>query len=139
MHARDISSTISKLTVRNKTITLYENTACLAMCPVVHFASLFFADNAFHPRLIEAGFTARRMHSFKCPDGRISIDFHFREDILDVPVFRRHRNTLQGIEVDPRRALSAKVSTMRPKGSDNGPASIKPLLPMPSGGKGQMR
>jgi len=48
---------------------VYENQTCPAMCPVVHFMAFAFADNAFHPRLVDAGLTVRTMHSFRCPDG----------------------------------------------------------------------
>jgi hypothetical protein len=77
------------------------------MCPVIHFMALAFAGNAFHPRLVDAGLTVRTMHSFRCPDGRTTIKFALREDILDTPVFRRSRQTMEGVAVDPIKALSA--------------------------------
>ncbi len=87
-------------------MTLYENRACLAMCPVTHFAALAFADNAFHPRLTAAGLTPQAMHVLNSPDARITIEFSFREEILDVPIFRRSERRLEGMFVDPLRATS---------------------------------
>jgi len=77
------------------------------MCPIVHFAALAFADNAFHPDLVNAGLTPYNMHDFCSPSGRITIDFNFRDDILDVPVFRRSKQNLKDVNVDPIKALSA--------------------------------
>lgn len=77
------------------------------MCPIVHIAALAFADDAFHPDLTNAGLTPYNMHSFRSPSGRITIDFNFRDDILDVPVFRRSKQNLGGVNVDPIKALSA--------------------------------
>lgn len=54
-----------------KTITLYENHICPAMCPILHFLAIAFAHNAFHPRLVSAGLTPHTLHSFSSPDGRI--------------------------------------------------------------------
>jgi len=89
-----------------KWITVYENRMCPAMCPVIHFTAIAFADNAFHPRLIDAGLTVRTMHSFRCPDGQTTIRFALRDDILDTPIFRRSRQTMEGVAVDPVRAMS---------------------------------
>ena len=77
------------------------------MCAVVHFAALAFADNAFHPRLVSEGLTVHSLHSFSCPDGRITIDFSFKDEILDTPIFRRSIQTIDGVSVDPHKALSA--------------------------------
>jgi len=88
-------------------MTVYENQMCPAMCPVIHFTALAFADNAFHPRLIDAGLTVRTMHSFRCPDGRTTIQFALWDDILNTPIFRRSRQTMEGVTVDPVKAMSA--------------------------------
>jgi len=77
------------------------------MCPILHFVAIAFADNAFHPKLAAAGLTPYTLHSFSCPDGRITVDFAFRDGILDIPIFRRVTRSLQGVQVDPRKALSA--------------------------------
>ena len=90
-----------------KTITLYENTACPAMCPILHFVAIAFAHDAFHPRLLAAGLTPYTLHSFSCPDGRITIDFTFNSDIMDVPIFRRTTARIDGVHVDPLKALPA--------------------------------
>ncbi|MCJ1473138.1 hypothetical protein MMC13_001789 [Lambiella insularis] len=94
-------------TYSRKTITLYENHTCPAMCPILHFIAIAFADNAFHPKLVAAGLTPRTLHSFTPPEGRITIDFVFRNDILETPVFRRTMSSMKGVQVDPVRALSA--------------------------------
>ena len=44
---------------------------------------------------------------FSCPDGRITIDFAFKDGILDIPIFRRSKRSLEGVNVDSFRALSA--------------------------------
>ena len=77
------------------------------MCPVLHFAALAFADHAFHDDLMSAGLTPHCLHSFSCPDGRITIEFALRDDILEVPVFRRSMRTVEGHSVHPTRAESA--------------------------------
>lgn len=76
------------------------------MYPVVHFLALAFADEAFHPKLVEAGLSVQRLHGLSCPPGRSMIDFCFREDILETPIFRPLVQRLLGREVDPSRALS---------------------------------
>ncbi|KAI4260744.1 MAG: hypothetical protein LQ352_000136 [Teloschistes flavicans] len=48
-----------------------------------------------------------RLHDFVSPDGRITIDFAFKDDILEIPIFRRSTRSIEGIHVDPRLALSA--------------------------------
>ena len=93
----------------SRTIILYENRECLAMCPVIHFLALAFADNAFHPDLIAAGLCPEKLHGFKNPEGCITIEFKFRDDILDVPLFHRYQRSLEGITVHPIKALSAKA------------------------------
>ena len=90
-----------------KTITLYENHTCPAMCPILHFVAIAFADDAFHPRLVNAGLSPRSLHNFSSPDGRITIDFTFKDDILEIPIFRCSQRSIQGLQVDPKRALSA--------------------------------
>ncbi len=90
-----------------KTITLYENPTCPAMCPILHFVAIAFAHNAFHPRLVSAGLTPYTLHNFSSPDGRITIDFAFRDDILEIPIFRRSTRSIEGVHVDPLKALSA--------------------------------
>lgn len=77
------------------------------MCPILHFVAIAFADNAFHPKLVTAGLNSRILHSFSCPDGRITIDFAFRDDILDIPIFRHTTRSIQGPRIDPLKALSA--------------------------------
>ncbi|KAL8640700.1 MAG: hypothetical protein Q9228_002414, partial [Teloschistes exilis] len=47
------------------------------------------------------------LHDFVSPDGRITIDFAFKDDILEIPIFRRSTRSIEGIHVDPRLALSA--------------------------------
>ena len=73
-----------------KTITLYENRECPAMCPIIHFVALAFVDNAFHEDLIAEGLVPNKLHSFQNPEGRITIDFKFRDDILNKPIFRTY-------------------------------------------------
>ena len=90
-----------------RTFTLYENRACPAMCPVIMFCSIAFADNAFHPALMAQGLCPAKMHSFKTPEGRIDIEFRFREDILDIPVCRAFERHLTGIRTHPTKAMSA--------------------------------
>ena len=90
-----------------KTITLYENRQCPALCPIVHFLALAFADNAFHPDLTERGLSPTNLHSFVNVEGRTTLEFKFREDILAIPVFRFWHSTLRGIEVHPNRPLPA--------------------------------
>ena len=92
-----------------KTITLYENRECPAMCPIIHFVALAFADQAFHAELIAQGLCPSKMHTFRNPEGRITIDFMFRDEILDVPIFRAYERRLEGVRVHPFKALSAKA------------------------------
>ena len=77
------------------------------MCPILHFVAIAFAHNAFHPRLVSAGLTPYTLHNFSSPDGRITIDFAFRDDILEIPIFRRSTRSIEGVHVDPLKALSA--------------------------------
>ena len=105
---RQPAATLDAHTSSSKRITLWENQSCPAMCPVLHYAAIFVADNAFHPELVASGLTVHKLHDFTCPNDRITVTFNFREDILKVPVFRRNRRTLMGPEVDPTRALTAR-------------------------------
>jgi len=68
-----------------------------------------FAHNAFHPRLVFAGLTPYTLHNFSSLDGRITIDFAFKDDILEILVFRRSTRSIEGVHVDPVRALSANL------------------------------
>lgn len=102
--SRTETASFTAKSARRKTITLYENHTCPAMCPILHFVAIAFAHNAFHPRLVSAGLT---LHNFSSPDGRITIDFAFRDDILEIPIFRRSTRSLEGVRVDPVKALSA--------------------------------
>ena len=77
------------------------------MCPILHFVAIAFAHNAFHPRLVSAGLTPHTLHNFSSPDGRITIDFAFRDDILELLIFRRSTRSIEGVHVDPLKALSA--------------------------------
>ena len=90
-----------------KTITLYENHTYPAMCSILHFVTMAFTHDAFHPRLVAAGLTTYTLHSFSSPDGRITIDFGFRDDILEISVFRCSTRSIEGVHVDPVKALSA--------------------------------
>ncbi|KAL9583651.1 MAG: hypothetical protein Q9203_004996 [Teloschistes exilis] len=90
-----------------KTLTLFENGNQPAMCPIIYFLALAFADNIFHPRLIQPGLSVDRLHKFTCPTGRTTIDFSFREDILDAPIFRPSAQVLSGKDGDTVRALTA--------------------------------
>lgn len=91
-----------------KTITLYENRNCPAMCPVAHFLGLAFADRALHPALMEQGLTPAKLHTFKSPEGRVTIEFKFRDDILDIAVFRGWKSGFNGVEIDPVKPLKAQ-------------------------------
>ena len=73
-----------------KTITLYENRECPAMCLIMHFVALAFVDNAFYEDLIAERLVPNKLHSFQNPEGRITIDFKFRDDILNKPIFRTY-------------------------------------------------
>ena len=90
-----------------KTITLYENRQCPAMCPIIHFLALAFADDAFHPDLRDLGLTPAKLHSFENAEGRNTIEYKFRDDILDVPLFRSWHSTLDGVRTHPSKPLSA--------------------------------
>ena len=91
-----------------KTISLYENQECSAICPIIHFLALAFADNAFHLALIEKGLNLGNLHSFRCAEGRNFISFRFRDEILDLLSFRTFERRLDGIYVHPYKVLSAK-------------------------------
>ena len=77
------------------------------MCSISHFSSHAFADSAFHQDLMSQGLTLAKMHSFRVPEGRITIEFKFKEEILDVPVFRTYDRNVTGVRVPPIKALSA--------------------------------
>ena len=90
-----------------KTITLYENRACPAMCPVAHFLAIAFADDAFHRSLTDEGLNSAKMHGFQNPEGRIALEFRFRDVILNIPVFRKSKFDMTGVNTHPTKALSA--------------------------------
>lgn len=58
------------------------------MCPILHFACIAFAHNVFHPRLVAAVLTLYTLHDFSSPGGRITIDYTFKDYLLEVPIFR---------------------------------------------------
>lgn len=68
-----------------------------------------FAHDAFHPRLVSAGLILYTLYSFSSLDGRITIDFAFRDDILEILVFRYSTRSIKGVHVDPIKALSANL------------------------------
>ncbi|KAL9584905.1 MAG: hypothetical protein Q9212_001839 [Teloschistes hypoglaucus] len=80
------------------------------MCPIIYFLALAFADSIFHPRLIQAGLSVDRLHKFACPTGRTTIDFSFREDILDATIFRPSAQVLSGKDGVTIRALTVTHS-----------------------------
>ena len=114
---------------RRKTITLYENHTCPAICPILHFVSMTFAHHDFHPRLLSAGLTPYNLHNFSKPDGRIAIEFAFRDDILEIPVFRRSTRSIQVVHVDPVKALSANSISYRTKRSGQRAGFDHPFQP----------
>lgn len=75
------------------------------MCPIIYFLALAFADNIFHPKLVEAGLSVHRC--FTCPSGRSMIEFRFRDDIADTPIFRPSLRGFSGKQADLSRALAA--------------------------------
>ena len=77
------------------------------MCPIIHFPGLAFADSAFHPDLTREELTPAKMHTFKHPEGRTTIEFRFRQDILNTPLFRGWYSQLERTVVHPTKALSA--------------------------------
>ena len=90
-----------------KSISLYENHTCPALCPILHFVAMAFAHNAFHSGLVSSGLTLYTLHSFSSPDGRVTIDFAFNDDILEIPVFRCSTHSVEGVHVDSVKALFA--------------------------------
>lgn len=93
--------------VERKTIILYENHTCSAMCSILHFVIIVFAHNAFHLRLVFAELTSYILHNFFSSDDRIIIDFAFRDDILDILIFCRSTRSMKSVHVDSFRALFA--------------------------------
>ena len=90
-----------------KTITLYENRDCPAMCPIAHFLGLAFPDQVFHPDLLAAGLNPSTLHTMKILEGSLTIEFKFRDSALALPIFRPHERGSAGIQVHPFKALSA--------------------------------
>ena len=92
-----------------KTITLYENRECPAMCPIAHFLGLAFTDQVFHPDLLAAGLTPSTLHTMNIPEGSNAIEFKLGNDVSDLPIFRPHEIRSTGIQVHPSKALSANI------------------------------
>lgn len=55
-----------------KTITLYENHTCPAMCPILHFVAIAFAHNAF-PQACLCRAIPYTLHNFSSPDGPLPL------------------------------------------------------------------
>lgn len=79
------------------------------MCPILYFVAIAFAHNGFRLRLMSAGLTLFTLYSFSSLYGRIIIDFAFRDDILEIPVFRCSTRSIEGVHVNPIKALSANL------------------------------
>ena len=93
--------------IGRKTITLYENYIYFIICPIFYFVAIAFAYNAFYPKLIFAGLTPYTLYSFSSLNGRIIIDFAFKDNILKILVFRYFIRFIKGIYINPIKALSA--------------------------------
>ncbi|KAF8250945.1 hypothetical protein K440DRAFT_113864 [Wilcoxina mikolae CBS 423.85] len=88
-----------------KTYVMHERDDNPVLCPILHFLSLAFADNAFRaPDL-----TPENFFSVFVPPQRNSIEFQWKESILNTPVFRRTEHTVNGTGISPYRCLSDKV------------------------------
>ena len=66
-----------------------------------------FAYNAFYFRLVSAGLTLYTLYSFFSLNGRITIDFAFKDDILEILVFYYSIRSIEGIYINFIKALSA--------------------------------
>lgn len=75
------------------------------LCPILHFLALAFSDNTFRA----PGLTPENFFSVVVPSQRNSIEFQWKESILDTPIFRRTENTTNGTGISPYRCLSDKV------------------------------
>ena len=90
-----------------KIIIFYKNLTSPAMYLIFYFIAITFADNAFYPRLINAGLSPHSLYNFLSPDSRITIDFTFKNNILEIPIFSCFQQSIQGLRVDFKRAFSA--------------------------------
>jgi len=71
--------------------------------------AIAFTYNAFYPRLVSARLTLYTLHNFSSLDGRITIDFAFRDDILEILIFRRSTRLIEGVYINPLKALSINL------------------------------
>ena len=88
-------------------ITLHENEECPALCAVTHFLALAFADNAF----LSEELTPENIRSLRPQDGRAVLWIGFRPEVESIPVFRTSQRVAAGVQVDPRKALTASTIT----------------------------
>lgn len=79
-----------------------------------------FRDHRLRPqcfflRLVFVELTLYTLHKFASPDGRIIIDFAFRNDSLKTSIFRRFTYFMKNIHVGPFRTLSVNSISYRIK------------------------
>lgn len=79
------------------------------MCFILHFVIIAFAYNAFYLRLVSARLISYILHNFFSSDGRIIINFAFRDDIFKISIFRRSTRFIKDIYVNPLKALSVNL------------------------------
>ncbi|KAI9765002.1 MAG: hypothetical protein M1840_007924 [Geoglossum simile] len=83
-----------------QTFTIHEDDDP-AFCPVLQFLALAFADRAFEASNLQSAQDLRRV---RIDPPLMCQIFHWKESILDIPVFRQAKRVVGGIMTSPDRA-----------------------------------
>ena len=75
------------------------------MCSILHFVIIIFAYNIFYFRFVFVKLISYTLHSFFSSDDRIIIDFVFKDDILNISVFRCFTHFIKNVHVNSVKTL----------------------------------
>ena len=97
--------------VKRKIIILYENYIYFTMCLILYFVIIIFAYNAFYFRLVFVKLISYILHNFFNLYNRIIINFVFKNDILNILIFRRLIRLIKNVYVNFLKALFVNLTS----------------------------
>ncbi|KAI9799085.1 MAG: hypothetical protein M1833_004279 [Piccolia ochrophora] len=83
------------------TFTMYEQPGNLILCPVTHFLGLAFADVAFRNEKL----TPENIRTLQVPKDQGKLQIKFKDEVSEVPIFRRVEQTAFGPRISAERAM----------------------------------
>ena len=86
------------------------NEPCLLLCPHITLLALIFADHAFAASELTS---PEHLFRLRIPAGQKQLPLPLKEEMKAVPLFRRCKSTVHGVQISDEEALAD--STLRPQ------------------------